>query len=370
MDYHPNFFSPQESKRADCYKRLDILKENLEFGSILDIGCSGGFYSFGLSNICNTITAIDNQQNLIDDCLRIQNENNTNVNFLCEDLLNFDFFKKWNNVLYLSTHHHVIAEYGLETASKLLNKISKNCNVMFFDMGQKNEQECQMHKWWQLLPFIDPLQWIPWHFKANTDFTRIWNIGSSKIHGIDRFLWKLDKYMFFENEKYIVNKKLYRTKGSIKQRLVEEKDNIESRRTFYIVEKDNILFWVKEYTDPSLGFSIQYEYDESNKFVDLIIFEGHNISSVRPLALEGNKILFEYCDKYKTLPNTTLNEEEKNIVKKLLCLWIDQQDVHDYDLVPNNIMIKKADKISIKLIDFEYSEGENKEKWNKTISQI
>lgn len=195
IDYHPNFFDLSESKRKDCFDRLNLIKKYINKGSLLDIGCSGGFYSFGLHSVCKPIMAFDNVKPLIDGCLKIQKEYNTTINFRVGTLI--DTFIKdnapWDNILYMSVHHHIISQVGFDQATKIFSDLSKYCSKLFFDMGQKNEK-CKQHEWWRCLPNTnDQKEWLTNYILDNTDFSNVSIIGSSKIHGIDRLFFKLEK---------------------------------------------------------------------------------------------------------------------------------------------------------------------------------
>ncbi len=198
MAYHPNYFNETISHRQDCRKRLDLLSTYVEEGStLLDLGCSGGYYSFGLSEKCSKILAIDSVKELIVECNNIKEANNiSNVDFIEDDILRYlDFSQeRWDYVLYLSTHHHVIGINGIPKASKFLKSLSERCNTMFFDMGQKNEK-CPQHYWWKALPTLNVTQdtWLEQYLSENTVYNNREIIGTSPIHGVTRSLWKLDK---------------------------------------------------------------------------------------------------------------------------------------------------------------------------------
>lgn len=195
MAYHTNFFNKDKSHRKDLDTRLNLILENIdEANSLLDIGTSGGYYSFGLFEKFKHITAMDNEKKLIDECIEIQKKNNvTKIDF--RNLSVNELLKKgnfWDCILYMSVHHHVILQYGNGEAGYILKELSQRCNVMFFDMGQKNEN-CKAHNWWKALPDNDSQEeWLMDYLKSNTTFNSIKLIGSSKVHGVDRLLWKLE----------------------------------------------------------------------------------------------------------------------------------------------------------------------------------
>lgn len=197
MAYHPNYFkNDTNAARADCKKRLKLIRQYINRGNLLDIGCSGGYYSFGMYDICKPVWGIDIDKKLIDLCKKIQEENGTGVRFLnyeVEEYLGKHDHIRWNTILYMSTHHHLIAQKGFEAANTILYKLSQKCGRMIFDMGQKNEN-CPQHKWWTLLPNnTDQEEWLRNYLCEHTIFNRIETIGFTNIHGVRRLLWKLDQ---------------------------------------------------------------------------------------------------------------------------------------------------------------------------------
>lgn len=90
--------------------------------------------------------------------------------------------------------HHIIAKYGMDIAKRIIYNVSKLSDIMFFDMGQKDEQGCTSHGWWKLLPEPNNQEeWIYNYLKDNTEYTKITKIGSTKIHNTERLFWKLEK---------------------------------------------------------------------------------------------------------------------------------------------------------------------------------
>ena len=172
-------------------------------------------------------------------------------------------------------------------------------------------------------------------------------------------------------KQYIVFKTLYRTKGSSQQHLTTTKNhNTEHRRTFYIVSRNGSMFWIKEYTQPSYGHSILYEFDETIRLFDTTMIGEHRIKPVRMIAVDQNRLLMEYCDGFVKLIEARLTSNEQQIVYNLIFKWIHEHDVHNYDLCGNNILIKINGNIDIRLIDFEYSVGVNRRKWLNFLEKM
>lgn len=193
--YHANFFTGGKSHRADLFDRLTVIRDNLKgTTSMLDIGTSGGYYSFALHDTFTNITAIDNVPDLIEDCNKIQKEHGTTIDFMVCDLKKIlAGGDSWDCVLYMSVHHHVINQYGMQVANSLLKTLSNRSPLMFFDMGQKNEN-CPQHAWWQKLPATDNNeQWLRDYLSKNTSYNTFEIVGTTPIHGVQRILWKLER---------------------------------------------------------------------------------------------------------------------------------------------------------------------------------
>jgi len=194
MSYHPDFFNPDsQGHRQSCQDRLDLIKPFIEQGStLLDIGCSGGYFSFGLSDLCTRITGIDSEIDLIQECNEIKKKNNVeNVNFDSANII-FWCWEGYDTVLYLAVHHHIIQNYGWQVANVLFRAMSHHPKQMFFEMGQKDEQGCEDYGWWKELPETDDADaWIRNYIKENSAYTNIERLGASPIHGTERHLYRL-----------------------------------------------------------------------------------------------------------------------------------------------------------------------------------
>lgn len=198
MPYHPNYFEDGDNVvRQNCMERLERIRVFVKGGTLLDVGCSGGFYAFGLEQNCSgEIVAIDPSSSLVEECLRVKEKYRSQVQFRVQGLEEFldTDNKVWDTILYLSVHHHLVEQEGQDKAEKLLTKLSSRGNQMFFDMGQKDEGNCEQHRWWQMFPDLGEVSekdWIWLYLLTHTKYQRIDVIGSSPIHGTQRLLWRM-----------------------------------------------------------------------------------------------------------------------------------------------------------------------------------
>lgn len=174
--------------------------------------------------------------------------------------------------------------------------------------------------------------------------------------------------IIFDGKSYIILQTLYRTIGSFRQQLVTTKNNkTYHRRTFYVVKRNEQLFWVKEYTEFAPCHDIEYEFAETTRLHTITKIEHNEIGTVQMLCVENDRLLMEYCAGYVKLNEISLTPQQKSVVSRLITKWIQEHpDVHNYDMCGNNILIKVDDNIFIRLIDFEYSLKMSHIQWQQT----
>lgn len=175
---------------------------------------------------------------------------------------------------------------------------------------------------------------------------------------------EIDQVISFGGKDYVIRRVFYRTIGSYDQQLTPYvTERTDHRRTFSIVSRKGRLFWVKEYTQPDYGHSILYEFEETSKFFYPTLIDGNEARAVRMIGIRKNRLLMEYCDGYVKLRDAKFNTDQRTMVVRLISKWIDEHDVHDYDMCENNILVTTQSNLSLKLIDFEYSVGVNQKRW-------
>lgn len=200
MKYQLNFFDrSRKGHRKDCMERLALVREHaLGGGSLLDMGCDRGLFSFGLADMYSKVLGVDNCTETQQECNHLRDlhqQDFGHVTFVQQSVSEMTVSLKpdeHTTILYMSVHHHVIAQVGWKQANEHLRKLAEGCTQMFFDMGQKDER-CPQHSWHRLLPEMpDPHAWLEDYIRHYTRFTGVHLIGSSPIHGIRRLLWKLE----------------------------------------------------------------------------------------------------------------------------------------------------------------------------------
>jgi len=180
--------------------------------------------------------------------------------------------------------------------------------------------------------------------------------------------------MIFNGKEYRVKLELYRTKGSKNQKLAQyiSEETKERRRKFYIVERNDKKYFIKEYTDKeyggNLGYptNIEYEFDTTKSLEGDITRRDGVIGAVKAIGRDKNRIMFEYLDGYRK-PHIS----ELTAIQRLVYEWLKNKDVKAYDLGINNMMVKTGKKkngvtqYNVKMIDFEFSaDRDPKKEWN------
>lgn len=119
--------------RKDSHKRLKFILENIGGATVLDIGCSEGFFSRELTKQGFQVTALDSGRKRLAVARYLSIINNLEMNYhrgRWQDYIEDKFFE---NVLYLSVFHHDILSLGVDMAFKQLEKFHGRTKRIFFE---------------------------------------------------------------------------------------------------------------------------------------------------------------------------------------------------------------------------------------------
>jgi SAM-dependent methyltransferase len=196
LNYHPDFTGINQSDRK-VKQRLDIILNSIDFKDkvVLDLGCSGGYFSFSLSKYAKKIIAVDADEEIIKKNKRIQSELGiNNIEFICENIdskLIENILDPIDVVLFLSVFHHILSnseayDWNLNKTSfdgfGLIEKINSKTQNLFFEMGLPNEG----YEWCGRLPFMgkNRNEWEEWIFKNifRDQYSKIIKIDDAKGH--------------------------------------------------------------------------------------------------------------------------------------------------------------------------------------------
>jgi len=191
-----------------------------------------------------------------------------------------------------------------------------------------------------------------------------------------------DFEIIVNNIKYRVDYIMYRTKGSLNQKLLEDINdpNREQHVQYYIVSKDDKQYWIKEvnfkpeaYTgDTNCDMEVEKEYNRGRQINDVVIkIANDSISSVKYIAYEKNRVVQEYCDKYVKYSEIDLSIDYKERIRELIKVWIKQLPFNNYDMGPTNTLVKiEQGNILIKMIDLADSTDKTLEQCSKSINRM
>ena len=161
MNYHPD---PREISTSDrkVKSRLDFILSKVDFKNkvVLDLGCSGGYFSFELAKIAKKVVAVDGDHEIIARNKELQKELGIdNIEFICSSI-SAEFLANIGNVditLFLSVYHHMMTisdaydwnnAIDSEHRNKMLSKINQITKCLVFEMGEVNEG----YEWCQRMP--------------------------------------------------------------------------------------------------------------------------------------------------------------------------------------------------------------------------
>jgi len=119
--------------RKDSHKRLEFIQENLDGSTVLDIGCSEGFFSRELSKQGYQVTAVDSSPKRLAVSRYLSIINNLELNYYRGKWQDYIENKGFDNILFLSVFHHDILSLGVDGAFKQLEKFRGRAKQIFFE---------------------------------------------------------------------------------------------------------------------------------------------------------------------------------------------------------------------------------------------
>ncbi len=177
-----------------CEDRWDVFSKHIPQtkGSVLDIGCNIGYFSFKSAELGHFAYGIESDHFNITSCNAIKSVHNVQNAMFLKHLMDPDFVSKmpsFDTIINLSVFHHWVKVYGEAQAKGMMKNLASKCSCMIFETGQPNEIGSQ---WPKILSFMGdaPDAWIA-AFLKEIGFTQVEMIGTFPTG-----LTKTDRYLF------------------------------------------------------------------------------------------------------------------------------------------------------------------------------
>jgi len=179
--------------------RPDISRDkfiDLSGKSVLDLGCEIGYFGWSNARNIKSYIGVDSNPICIEVARMITKElGHKNLRFLNVDLTEFIKRNKvhYDICLFFSIYHHLLYQIGTEKAREAINGISKTCDELYFDMGQKDEPSGYARRaWHSLLPDMPPKSFIKREVLLNTSFKHAFILGETYVGNSKRLLFKFN----------------------------------------------------------------------------------------------------------------------------------------------------------------------------------
>jgi SAM-dependent methyltransferase len=175
--YHPQvsadgtFVGGERNHQA----RLAIIEREVDFAGkrVLDLGCSGGFFSLSVARTARSVTGVDGDARVIEQNREAAKRLGlTNVEFLCERITPafLATLERYDVVLFLSVFHHILVTSRTydwndaraeSSAGELLRAIAERADTYVFEIGRPDE----CFDWAEPLGarIGEPRTWVPEH---------------------------------------------------------------------------------------------------------------------------------------------------------------------------------------------------------------
>ena len=183
--YHPvyikgSLISKGERSCEDRWNRMQAIMKRLNVKTVLDLGCAEGYFvqksSLELNCMSIGIDADIRRLNIAANTAIINETTRCGFIFMEISKENLELVEKADSIIFLSVLHHMMYEKEYNYALSLLKCIkSKTKKVLFFDMGQSNEEN---QPWAGLLPNMgeDPSVWIK-KLLLDAGFSKVEDLG-------------------------------------------------------------------------------------------------------------------------------------------------------------------------------------------------
>lgn len=191
-------FNKSGGLTRECEDRWNVFSKHFpsEKGSVLDIGCNIGYFSFKSAEAGHFAYGIESDHFNYTSCNAIKSATDAQNVVFMKHLMDPDFvahMPSYDTVINLSVFHHWVKAYGVENAQNMMRNLAQKCKCLVFETGQSNETGSQ---WPKHLAFMgdDPQQWIG-DFLKEIGFTSVEMVGTfpTGLTNVDRYLFVAKK---------------------------------------------------------------------------------------------------------------------------------------------------------------------------------
>jgi len=202
LNYHPD---PRDELMSDrkVMSRLSFILSKVDFKDkvVLDLGCSGGFFSFEIAKVAKKVIAVDGDKEIISRNKILQNELGIkNIEFICSNISvdTIESVGEVDTTLFLSVFHHMLTasdaydwNQGVDTndLSKMLSTLNEQTSNLVFEIGEVNEG----YEWCERMPkeSLDSKKFVLEEVFRNAyqeveDYNRLEDISFFNIHIISK----------------------------------------------------------------------------------------------------------------------------------------------------------------------------------------
>lgn len=118
--------------RPDSEKRLDVFKKHLVPGTVLDVGCSSGFFSRKLAQAGFVVTSLEINRTRLAVARYLSIIKNLKIRHIFDKWQNLE--EHFDNILLLSVLHHDFLGSGVDKTFENLRKLSQLCKVLVVEV--------------------------------------------------------------------------------------------------------------------------------------------------------------------------------------------------------------------------------------------
>ncbi len=192
--YQPLYGADRQKIVRACEDRWAVISKHMDdsAGSVLDIGCNLGYFTFKASEMNKMAMGVDADPFYIIACNTVKSVKDVEGAFFLKSLVTRTFLEKmpsYDVVFNFSVFHHWVKAYGKDEAIAMMKILSSKTKTLFFETGQPNEIGT---KWAERLSFMGdkPDEWGK-SFLKECGFSSVDVVGTfaTGLTGVDRHLF-------------------------------------------------------------------------------------------------------------------------------------------------------------------------------------